>query len=112
MSGDLIHLMIASAEDLASWCEIFRECEGPEDLYKIVDECKAIPYFWEQGNRYSKNIRNWERYIFPCKKLDNADLYYSIMKNPEYYMNYRKMVSKYRYEYYLDDLDANVRVAS
>lgn len=104
--GKPLHLLLLSEEDMETAADIVRDNSGPNELLKVIEQRRMIPYFWESRGIYSPELDDWKRYAFSCKSFDGpTKYYYALVENPDYIQQPFTAYSEY-----IDTLDASINL--
>lgn len=102
--GSVNHLMVLSDKEMHAHAEVVRDYEGPDDLYRLIEQREVIPYFCQQGGYYSPDVVDWKKYTYLCSPVDAAgSYYYALIRDPEFFLQRTHAI--FQYNEYLDSLD-------
>jgi len=103
--GETYLLLVNSAEDFQVHWEIVRDQEGPSELMAILEQRRAIPYFWKTGGFYDQGLVDWQEHMLPASTFTGqVEYHYAIVKNPPSVKGGEGRILSYRQ--YLELLDA------
>jgi len=102
--GSVNHLMVMSDKEMHAHAEVIKDYEGPDDLYRLVEQREVIPYFSKQGGYYSPEIADWKKHTYLCSPVDAAGrYYYALVRDPSFFVQRKHSI--FQYSEYLDSLD-------